>query len=141
MTFETVFRISFAIIAIGLAGLLGAMLITGRSRTYGVSAERRSEPAAYWGTVGMTAITAATLAIAAMLPSERHVLLPLIFLGFLGGQLFETLVSGASPPTSGRGYTRAGEPRFYWRGVAFNAALVALAIALFAWDWTRSATP
>ena len=127
MSFETWFRIIFAIIAIGLASFLVANLITGRSRAGGLVVERRAEPAAYWGAVGMTAVMATGLGIAAVQPSD-DARLPLVFLGVIGGQLCEALVSGTVQMPKAV-YARSDRPKPYWRWVAFHAAIVALLIA------------
>jgi len=135
MSFETWFRILFAIVALGLASFLVANLITGRSRAGGLIVERRSEPAAYWGAVGMTAIMATGLAIAAVQPSE-DARLPLLFLSVIGGQLFEMLVSGTVQMPKAT-YVRSDRPGPYWRWVAFHAAIVALLIAFLIAQQTR----
>jgi hypothetical protein len=127
MSFETSMRLIFAIIALGLAGFLVARLVTGRGRAGRRVVERHSEPGAYWGSVGNNAILAAGLAIGAIQPSDDS-RLPILFLGLLGGQLFEMLVSGAVQMPAAV-FSRAEQPKKYWRWVAFHALIVALILA------------
>ena len=126
MTLETWFRILFAIIAIGMAIYLAVSLVTGRTRVGGRTADRRTAPRLYWGSVGKTALLMAGLAITPFLPSQREAL-PVVFLGLFGGQLFEMLVSGIVQLPKAA-YSRTAQPGPYWRWVAFHAAIAALLI-------------
>ena len=55
--------------------------------------------------------------------------LPLAFVGVIGGQLFEMLVSRiVAMPT--RAYAKADRPASYWRWVAFHAAILVVLIGL-----------
>ena len=122
MSVETWFRIIFAIIALGMAVYLLASLITGRGRVGGSSVDRREEPRTYWGSLGKIAILMTGLAVTLLLPPGRDVL-PVVFLGLVGGQLFEMLVSGTVQMPAAA-YHRATQPRPYWGWVALHAAVV-----------------
>jgi len=124
MSVETWFRIIFAIIALGMAVYLVASLITGRGRVGGRSVDRRDEPRTYWGSLGKIAILMAGLAVTLLLPPGRDAL-PVVFLGLVGGQLFEMLVSG-TVQMPGKAYIRAAQPGAYWRWVIFHAVIVVL---------------
>lgn len=128
MSAETYFRIICALIAIGMAGFLIAGLVIGRTRVGRRSVERRTAPRIYWGSLGKVALLMTSLAVTPLWPPERDAL-PVVFLGLVGGQLFEMLVSGiVQMPTTA--YERATQPRAYWGWVAFHAAFAAL-ILLF----------
>ena len=137
MSVETWFRIIFAIIAVGMAVYLLASLITGRGRVGGSSVYRREEPRTYWGSLGKIAILMTGLAVTLLLPPGRDVL-PVVFLGLVGGQLFEMLVSG-SVQMPAIAYAKADQPRAYWRWVAFHAAIVIL-LMVFLVVQSRSTT-
>jgi hypothetical protein len=124
MTAETWFRIIFALIAIGMACLLAASLVTGRTRVGGRIVDRGAAPRVYWGSVGKAALLMTGLASAPLLPPERDAL-PVVFLGLFGGQLFEMLVSGTVQMPA-MAYHRAVQPRPYWGWVVFHAAIVAV---------------
>ena len=124
MSVETWFRIIFATIALGMAVYLVASLVTGRSRVGGRSVDRRAEPRTYWGSLGKIAILMAGLAVTLLLPPGRDAL-PVVFLGLVGGQLFEMLVSGTVQMPAAA-YARADRPGPYWCWVAFHAAIVVL---------------
>ena len=135
MSVETWFRVIFAIIAVGMAVYLVASLITGRGRVGGRSVDRHDEPRTYWGSLGKIAILMTGLAVTLLLPPGRDVL-PVVFLGLVGGQLFEMLVSGTVQMPA-IAYARAAEPRAYWRWVAFHAAIVALLVFFLIAQRTR----
>jgi hypothetical protein len=137
MSVETWFRILFAIIALGMAVYLVASLVTGRSRVGGRSVDRRAAPRIYWGSLGKIAILMTGLAVTLLLPPGRDAL-PVVFLGLVGGQLFEMFVAG-TVQMPGVAYARAAQPRTYWRWVAFHAAIVIL-LLVFLVVQSRSAT-
>lgn len=128
MTMETTFRILFAIVATGMAIYLAVALVTGHTRVGGSTVERKAAPRLYWGSLGKIAIMATGLMIAAVQTSEDQ-RLPLAFVGVIGGQLFEMLVSRiVAMPT--RAYAKADRPASYWRWVAFHAAILVVLIGL-----------
>jgi hypothetical protein len=135
MSAETLFRIIFAVIALGTAIYLIINLVTGRSRVGGRNVERSTAPRLYWGSVGKTAIMATGLTIAVIQSSDDQ-RLPIVFLGLVGGQLFEMLVSGIVPMPKAA-YSRVDRPGPYWRWVAFHAAIVILLIGLVIAQRTR----
>lgn len=135
MSVETWFRITFVVIAIGMAGYLVATLATGRSRVGRRQVDRRIDPRVYWGSVGKTAILMTGLAVTPLLPPGRDVL-PVVFLGLVGGQLFEMLVSG-TVQMPGIAYARAARPHAYWRWVTFHAGIVALLLIFLIVERTR----
>lgn len=124
MSVETCLRIIFVLIAIGMAIFLIAGLVTGRTRVGRRIVERPTAPRVYWGSVGKVALLMTSLAVTPLWPPERDAL-PVVFLGLIGGQLFEMLVSGIvqMPVTA---YERAAQPRAYWGWVTFHAVVVAL---------------
>lgn len=128
MSVETWFRLIFAVIAIGMAIYLAVNLATGRARVGGRQVERRAAPRLYWGSLGKTAITIAGLAIAVIQASDDQ-RLPIVFVGVIGGQAFEMLVSGVVAMPTGA-YAKADRPASYWRWVAFHAVVVILLIGL-----------
>ncbi len=68
------------------------------------------------------------LAISAIQPADDS-RLPILFLGVIGGQLVEALVSGTVQMPKAA-YARSDRPKSYWRWVAFHAAIVILLIAV-----------
>lgn len=128
MSVETWFRILIAIVAVGMAIYLAVALVTGHVRVGGQTVERRTASRLYWGAIGKTAITMSCLAIAVIQPSEDQ-RLPLAFVGVIGGQLFEMLLSGIVAMPKGA-YSKAERPGPYWRWVAFHAVVLALLIGL-----------
>jgi hypothetical protein len=122
MSVETWFRIIFVVIAIGMAGYLAIVLVTGRSRVGRRQVDRRAEPRIYWGSVGKTAILVTGLAIGVVQPSDNN-RLPIIFLGLFGGQVFEMLISGTVQMPAAA-FSRADQPKKYWGWVALHAAVV-----------------
>ena len=128
MTMETTFRILFAIIAAGMAIYLAVNLVTGRTRVGGRWVDRKAAPRLYWGALGKTAIMVAGLTIAVIQSSEDQ-RLPIVFVGVIGGQLFEMLVSRIVAMPTGA-YAKADRPASYWRWVAFHAAILVVLIGL-----------
>lgn len=124
MSVETWFRICFTVVAIGTAIYLAAGLVTGRTRVGRRTVERAAEPRIYWGAIGKTATLLAGLIIGTIQPSDDN-RLPIIFLGLVAGQLFEILFTGIvqMPPTA---FSRAAEPKKYWRWAAFHAVFMLL---------------
>ena len=140
MSSDTYFRILLAVVAMGMTIFLIRKLITGRSRAAGRAVDRRSEPRYYWGAVGMSAILVAALTIAVLVPFDRA-RFGLIFLGLLGGQLFEMLVSRTVRTPWSDLWTRANQPRPYWRWVAGHTVFVVLIAILSILQLTEVTSP
>lgn len=140
MSVEAYFRIIFAIVAIIMAGVLTAKLITGRSRVRELVVDRGAEPGVYWGSVGLSFILVIALAIAATLPTEQPVL-AIVFLGLIGGQVFEMLVSGTVHMATGSRWTRSSQPRQYWRWVVVHIVVIGAIATLFFLQLMSSTTP
>ena len=75
------------------------------------------------------------LAVTLLLPPGRDAL-PVVFLGLVGGQLFEMLVSG-TVQMPGKVYARDTQPGAYWRWVAFHAVIVVLLLLFLIAQQTR----